>query len=315
MRLATFRDADQTIRLGAVLGRANEPAERLVDLPRAAALAGGAHTALASAETLRDMLALIAAGPEALASVATLAANAPAEASLPLTAVELLAPIPRPRKNVFCVGRNYAEHAAESRRASGEAAPTGPEHVNIFTKPPTTVNGPYGDIPLDARVTQAMDWEVELGVIIGQGGRHITRDAALSHVWGYTVANDITARDLQHLPGIQWFLGKSMDGACPLGPWIVTADELPDPQQLRLSLSVNGVVKQDDTTANMIFDVAAIIEALSAVLTLEPGDIIITGTPAGIGFARTPKETLQAGDVVEASVEGIGALRNRVVAG
>ena len=313
MRLATFRDANQTIRLGAVLGRAGDPADRLVDLPRAASLAGSAHAAIPP-ETLYDMLSLIAAGPDALARVAALVGAAPAEATLALAEVELLAPIPRPRKNVFCVGRNYAEHAAESRRASGEAAPAGPGHVNIFTKPPTTVNRPYGEIPLDALATQAMDWEVELGVIIGAGGRHISRNEALAHVWGYTVANDITARDLQHLPSVQWFLGKSMDGSCPLGPWIVTADEVPDPQRLRLSLSVNGVVKQDDTTANMIFDVASVIETLSNVLTLEPGDIIITGTPAGVGFARTPKEFLHPGDLVEASVEGIGALRNRVVA-
>jgi len=313
MRLATFRDANQPARLGAILGPADAPAERLIDLPRAASLAGAAHDA-PSAATLRDMLTLIDAGPEALAQVAALVASAPAEATLALEQVELLAPIPRPRKNVFCVGRNYAEHAVESRRAAGEAAPAGPARVNIFTKPPTTINDPFGDIPLDITVTQEMDWEVELGVIVGARARRVSRGQALAHVWGYTVANDITARDVQHLPGVQWFLGKSMDGSCPLGPWIVTADELPDPQALRLSLSVNGVVKQDDTTANMIFDVASVIETLSAVLTLEPGDIIITGTPAGVGFARTPKEALHPGDVVEASVAGIGTLRNRVVA-
>lgn len=309
MRFVTFRDTNRTVRLGAVVGRATQPANLIVDLPRAASLLGSPSSA-----TLHDMLALIDGGPTAQAQVLALVIAAPTEAIVPLAEVELLAPIPRPRKNVFCVGRNYAEHAAESRRASGEATPGGPAHINIFTKPPTTVNSPYGDIPLDDTVTQQMDWEVELGVIIGAGGRHISREQALDHVWGYTVANDITARDLQHLPGVQWFLGKGMDGSCPLGPWIITANEAPDPQGLRLSLSVNGVRKQDDTTANMIFDVASIIQSLSAVLTLEPGDIIITGTPAGVGFARTPKEFLHPGDVVEASIEGIGALRNRVVA-
>ncbi len=312
MRIATFRDAAGGARLGVMLGEAGASDTRLVDLPRAAALVSA--EASAAPETLRDMLALIAGGPQALAQVAALAADAPAAATLPLASTELLAPIPRPRKNLFCVGRNYAEHAAESRRAAGEATPTGPTSPNIFTKPPTTVIGPTGAIPLDAAVTRQMDWEVELGVIIGVGGRHISREQALAHVWGYTVANDITARDIQHLPGVQWFLGKSMDGSCPLGPWIVTADELADPQRLRLSLSVNGVVKQDDTTANMIFDVATIIETLSRVLTLEPGDIILTGTPAGVGYGHVPQEFLQPGDLVESRIEGIGALRNRVVA-
>ncbi len=311
MRLATFRDATQTARLGAILGPAGASAERLVDVARAASLAGDAHEL--TPDLTHDMLALIEAGPAALSRVAAVVAGAPAEAILALADVELLAPIPRPHKNIFCVGRNYAEHAEESRRAMGEAKPTGPAHVNIFTKPPTAVNRPYGEIPLDEGVTQEMDWEVELGVIIGATARHVSRDQALARVWGYTVANDITARDVQHLPGIQWFLGKSMDSSCPMGPWIVTADEIPDPQALRLGLSVNGVAKQEDTTANMIFDVASIIETLAGVLTLEPGDIIITGTPAGVGFARTPKEFLHPGDVVEASVEGIGTLRNRVV--
>jgi len=312
MRITTFRDAAGSVRLGVLLGEIGASDARLVDLPRAATLTSASDNV--APETLRDLLALIAGGPQALARVAALMLGAPAAATLAVAEVELLAPIPRPRKNLFCVGRNYAEHAAESRRASGEAAPTGPGSPNIFTKPPTTVIGPADAIPFDATVTQQMDWEVELAVIIGVGGRHISREQALAHVFGYTVANDITARDIQHLPGVQWFLGKSMDGSCPLGPWIVTADELPDPQRLRLSLSVNGAVKQDDTTANMIFDVATIIETLSRVLTLEPGDIILTGTPAGVGYGRVPQEFLQPGDLVESTIEGIGALRNRVVA-
>jgi 2-keto-4-pentenoate hydratase/2-oxohepta-3-ene-1,7-dioic acid hydratase in catechol pathway len=153
-----------------------------------------------------------------------------------------------------------------------------------------------------------------LGVVIGRGGRHITRDEALAHVFGYTVVNDLSARDIQNRPGMQWFLGKSLDASCPMGPVIVTADEIPDPQALTLRLTVNGAVKQEDTTAHMLFDVAAIIAELSRYLTLEPGDIIATGTPAGVGFARTPPEFLQPGDVMETTVEGIGTLRNHIVA-
>jgi 2-keto-4-pentenoate hydratase/2-oxohepta-3-ene-1,7-dioic acid hydratase in catechol pathway len=236
----------------------------------------------------------------------------PAQAALPLHDVELLAPIPRPRKNVFCLGRNYAEHAAESLKAIGQEVQL-PAYPNVFTKAVTSVNGPFADIPFDARVSEQLDWEVELAVIIGRAGRHIAREDALAHVFGYSVLNDVTARDIQNAADIQWFQGKSLDGCCPLGPWIVTADEIADPQRLRLTLRVNGELKQDDTTEHMLFDVATIIATLSRVLTLEPGDIIATGTPAGVGFARTPPEFLHPGDVIESAVEGIGSLRNRVV--
>lgn len=302
LRILTFRDAAGT-RLGVARGG------RILDLARAADAAGGD----ARPDELRDMLALIAGGGEALARVRALVDAAPAEAALPWEAVEVLAPIPRPRKNIFCLGRNYAEHAAESLRAIGREVKL-PEFPNIFTKAVTSVAGPYADIPYDTRVTEQLDWEVELGVIIGRGGRHIAREDAFVHVWGYTVLNDLTARDLQHQGGVQWFLGKSLDGACPMGPFIVTADGIPDPQGLRLRLAVNGAMKQDDTTEHMLFDVATIIETLSRVLTLEPGDILATGTPSGVGFARTPPEFLRPGDVVEATVEGIGTLRNRVMA-
>lgn len=188
-----------------------------------------------------------------------------------------------------------------------------PPYPNVFTKAVTTVTGPYADIPLEASVSQQFDWEVELAVIIGRGGRHISRDEALAHVFGYTVVNDITARDIQNIGGVQWFQGKSVDFSCPMGPVIVTADEIPDPQALHLRLTVNGVTKQEDTSATMLFDVATIIETLSRVLTLEPGDVIATGTPAGVGFARTPPEYLHPGDVMESTVEEIGSLRNRMV--
>jgi 2-keto-4-pentenoate hydratase/2-oxohepta-3-ene-1,7-dioic acid hydratase in catechol pathway len=301
MRIATFRAGGRT-RLGVVRD------ERIVDLVHVARVAGIDD----SADELHDMLALIAGGQAALERVIALAANATVDAEFPLELVQLLAPISRPRKNVFCVGRNYAEHAAESFRAAGKEVklPTAP---NIFTKAVTAINDPYGDIPFDASVSEQIDWECELAVIIGQGGRHISREEALEHVWGYTVLNDVSARDIQNRPGMQWFLGKSLDGSCPIGPWIVTADEIPNPRNLHLHLTVNGAMKQEDTTANLLFDVPAIIEELSRALTLEPGDIIATGTPAGVGFARTPPEFLKPGDIVETTIAEIGTMRNRVV--
>lgn len=306
MRIASFRADDGSVRLG--IARDGE----LVDLLSAATVLN-APEAREAPEILSDMLALIAAGPQALERIARLASAAPAEAIVPLSGAALLAPIPRPAKNLLCVGRNYAEHAAESLRATGQAATVGQNRPNIFTKAVTTVIGPTDDIPYDASVSDKLDWEVELGVIIGAGGRHIKQEDALGHVFGYTIVNDISARDLQHAPGLQWFTGKSLDGSCPMGPWIVTADEIPDPTRLRLSLTVNGVVKQVDTAANMIYDVPTLVVSLSQVMTLEPGDIIATGTPAGVGFSRTPPEFLQPDDVMESTIDAIGALRNRVV--
>lgn len=300
MRLATFRDEAGT-RIGVVRG------ERIVDIGRAALLAGEEPPA-----ELREMQALIEGGEPALHRVHALLNGTPAGAELPLSGVELLAPIPRPRKNVFCLGRNYAEHAAESLRAIGQEVKL-PAYPNVFTKAPTAITGPYADIPYDASVSPEMDWEVELAVVIGRAGRHIAKADALSLVFGYTILNDVSARDIQHMPGVQFFQGKSVDAASPVGPVIVTADEVRDPQRLRLQLRVNDEVKQDDTTANMLFDIATIIETLSRVLTLEPGDLIATGTPAGVGFARTPPEFLKPGDVMESEIEGIGLLRNRVV--
>jgi 2-keto-4-pentenoate hydratase/2-oxohepta-3-ene-1,7-dioic acid hydratase in catechol pathway len=303
MRLATFRDS-AGIRLGA------EREGKLVDLTPAATLTG----VELSPGVTSDMLALISGGAETLTQVASLVEIAPEGTLHTLDQVELLAPIPRPRKNIFCVGRNYAEHAAESLRAVGREVQL-PPAPNIFTKAVTAVTGPYADIPYDPSVSTYLDWEVELGVVIGRGGRHIAHEDSLSHVFGYTVVNDISARDIQNRPGMQWFLGKSLDSSCPIGPVIVTADEIPNPQALNLRLAVNGSVKQEDTTAHMLFDVAAIIAEISRFLTLEPGDIIATGTPAGVGFARTPPEFLQPGDLMETTVEGIGTMRNRIVAG
>lgn len=228
-----------------------------------------------------------------------------------LSEVQLASPIPRPARNVMCLGLNYSEHAQETAAVRNRSA-SGPEYPIFFTKATTSMNGPYGEIVIDPTVSSEIDWEVELGVIIGKGGKNIREEDALSHVFGYTVINDVTARDLQNQHK-QYFKGKSLDGSCPMGPWIVTADEIADPQNLRLQLRVNGVTKQDSNTSQMIFSVRQIISILSAGMTLEAGDIIATGTPSGVGFARKPPEFLHAGDVVEAEVEGVGVIRNPVV--
>jgi len=228
-----------------------------------------------------------------------------------LVHVHLASPIPRPRKNIMCLGRNYHEHAIESYHARGQERPQGDAPV-IFTKATTTVNDPYGTIVIDPAVSEQIDWEAELAVIIGKAGKNIPEEDALSYVFGYTVLNDVTARDIQNRFK-QFFKGKSLDGYCPMGPWIVTADEIPDPQQLSIRLRVNGVLKQEASTADMIYPVKTIIAILSQGMTLEAGDIIATGTPSGVGFARTPPEYLKAGDVVETEIDGIGLIRNEVV--
>ena len=232
--------------------------------------------------------------------------NQDAEAGLAYRAdrVRWHAPIRRTRKDIFCLGQNYAAHAAES----GSPPPQAPIY---FTKPPTTLIGPDAPIPFPNRLTTRLDWEVELGVVIGMRERDIPEARALDQVFGYTIFNDVSARDLQFRTS-QWFKGKSLDGSCPMGPVIVTSDEISDPQRLHLRLAVNGEVKQDSNTADMIFSVARIIADLSAGMTLEPGDCISTGTPQGVGDGRKPPEYLHPGDVVEAEIERIGVLRNPV---
>ena len=177
----------------------------------------------------------------------------------------------------------------------------------------TSISGPYDDVVVDAALTTQVDWEVELGVIVGRAGSNIDRKSAMDHVFGYVAVNDVSARDVQFGWGGQYFKGKSLDGFCPCGPWIVTSDEIADPQALRLQLRVNGKTKQDASTRDMIYPVDAILEWVSKGMTLLSGTVIATGTPDGVGFARTPPEFLSSGDVMEAEVEGIGTLRNRVV--
>ena len=256
-----------------------------------------------------DMLALIDSGEDGLGRAH--AALERGEITRRLDAVRLLAPIPRPRQNVICLGMNYVAHAIESDRARGRE-PKLPEYPVFFTKAVTSICGPDDDVPFDPNVTGQLDYEVELALVIGRGGKNIAREAALSHIFGYTIVNDVSARDLQNRHQ-QFFKGKSLDRTCPIGPWIVTADEIANPSALGLRLRLNGEIRQDSSTGDLIFDIPTIIEALSLGQTVEPGTIISTGTPSGVGMGRTPPAYLRAGDLMEAEVDGIGVLRNRVV--
>ncbi len=259
-----------------------------------------------------DMLSLIDGGAEALATVEAAVGTAGDRHWRPLAAVTLLAPIPRPRKNVFCVGRNYLDHIAEGARAREGLGADLPRVPQFFTKPPTTVIGPQAGIRRHAGKTDRLDYEVELAVVIGRRGADLSEDDALDAIFGYTIVNDVTARDAQTAHG-QWFKGKSFDSFCPIGPWIVTADEFGPPGGHRIALSVNGERRQESDTAQMLFGVPQILAYLSAALTLEPGDIVATGTPAGVAMGMTPPVWLKVGDVVEAEIGGIGTLRNTVV--
>lgn len=225
---------------------------------------------------------------------------------------DVLAPIPRTGRNVFCIGRNYREHIIEGNLANGRPADNFPVALEIFTKPTTAIIGHRAGVKRHAQVTELLDYEVELGVIIGKGGVNIRAEDALAHVFGYTVINDVTARDLQRLHG-QWFKGKSLDASCPIGPVVALAEAIDDPQALRIELDVNGERRQDANTSDMLFSIAQIIEQLSAGMSIEPGDIIATGTPSGVGFARKPPVGLKVGDVMRARIERIGELENDVV--
>jgi 2-keto-4-pentenoate hydratase/2-oxohepta-3-ene-1,7-dioic acid hydratase in catechol pathway len=255
-----------------------------------------------------DMLRMIEAGPAGLDPVWT-AGGQP----LKLSDLNLLAPIPTPKRNILCVGLNYMNHGKESAEARG-AKFVPPDRPLFFTKATLTVNSPYGDIPVDDDISAQVDWEAELAFVIGRTAKNVPSDKAMDYVFGYTVVNDVSARDIQNAHGGQFFKGKSLDGACPMGPWIVTRDEVPDPHALPIRCRVNCVTKQDSNTSEFIFNIPQLIEWLSRGMTLLPGDVVATGTPAGVGFARNPPEYLRPGDVVECEVEGVGTLRNRVVA-
>lgn len=231
--------------------------------------------------------------------------------SLPIGNVTLVAPIPKPRKNIFGIGLNYTEHVAESARSLDTSAEL-PQQPVIFSKPPTAVVAWNDPIQHNAKLTQQLDWEAELGVIIGRTARNVEEADALDYVFGYTVINDVSARDCRRAG--QWIVSKGQDSFAPMGPSIVTADEIADPHNLNIITHVNGVEKQNSNTRFMLFNVPQLIADISRSMTLEPGDIIATGTPAGVGAGRDPQEFMWPGDVVECTVEGIGTLRNPIVA-
>lgn len=267
----------------------------------------------ADAQTLPSSLeAFVAAGDGAVERVAALAAH---PAHLPYviatTDIRYLPPL-IPSKNVFCVGRNYREHIIEGNIANGRPANSFPEAIEFFTKPPTTIVGHEDNVLRHGALTHSLDYEVELAIVIGKRGRDITEADAMDYVFGFTILNDITARDLQKKHG-QWFKGKGLDTTCPIGPVITHKSAIPNPNAIHLSLDVNGEERQSANTDEMIFSIQAVIAQLSAGMTLEPGDIISTGTPKGVGFAAIPPRCLNVGDVVTAKIDGIGALRNTIV--
>jgi 2-keto-4-pentenoate hydratase/2-oxohepta-3-ene-1,7-dioic acid hydratase in catechol pathway len=283
MKLARF-DAGEGPRCGVVIGDA------VLDLTEAGS-------------DYRDIMVIINGGAAALEAIATTATKYSPQYAL--EDVHLLAPVPKPGK-YLAIGLNYKKHADETETNLGITAP---EHQIWFNKQTTCVNGPFDEI--DPGVTEKLDYEAELGLVIGTAAKGVSQANALSHVFGYFVANDVSARDWQmHTP--TFTMGKSFDTHGPIGPWIVTADEIPDPQNLELRCYVNNELRQQASTGDMVHDIASQIEYLSTAFTLEPGDLIATGTPAGVGFALDPPDFLQAGDIVRCEIDGIGVIENRV---
>lgn len=301
MKLITFQNRKLQTRLGALVdGLA-------IDIERLGAAAGVALP--------DNMLDFIDAAPASLERTRELlgkfADSWPVGVATPASNVRLLAPIPRPRKNIFGIGLNYVEHVAESARTLDTSTDL-PKQPVVFSKPPTSVIGPGDAIEHNANITQQLDWEVELAVVIGATCRRISQENAMDAVFGYTVINDISARDCRRAG--QWIFSKGQDTFAPMGPCIVTADEVADPHNLNLWLKVNGQIKQQSNTRHLLFNIPTLIADISSAITLEPGDIIATGTPSGVGAGRNPQEWLWPGDVVELGVESIGELRNPVVA-
>ncbi|HEX7075557.1 MAG TPA: fumarylacetoacetate hydrolase family protein [Hyphomicrobiaceae bacterium] len=261
-----------------------------------------------------DMYAFIEAGSDALTRARAAVERGGEGAAIPLSEVRLEAPFPRPIRNLICVGKNYYEHAHEfdssgfNKSASGSAVP---EEPIFFTKAPNSVIGPDAAIPAHNDPTGSTDYEGELTVVIGAGGRNIPAEKASDHIFGYTIINDVTARTLQQRHN-QWFLGKSVDGFCPMGPAVVTRDEIPDITRSRLQTRVNGELRQDTTVSKLIFDIPTLIATLSRTMTLKPGELIATGTCAGVGIGFKPPKFLKPGDVVEILVDGVGVLSNPV---
>lgn len=273
-------------------------------------LAAAEKHVLGSQTLPATMLELLDAGQPAIDTVAKILATADDKCpKLALSEVKLLAPIPRPRKNIFCIGKNYREHAMEFEKVKDESAI--PKHPVIFSKPPTTVIGPEAVIDSHSEVTQGLDYEVELAVVIGRKGTNIPQAKAMNYVFGYTIMNDVTARDLQKRHS-QWLKGKGLDTFAPMGPYLVHKSAVADVTNLKITSKVNGELRQNANTGDLIFSIPVLIETLSAGITLEPGDIIATGTPAGVGGAMTPPKYLKAGDKLELEITGLGALQNTV---
>ena len=294
MRLVTFA-IGKTTRIGVL----DEKGERIVDLTRAGVAA--------------DMTAFVALGKKGLVRARALLKNPPKKAVVLRKKARVLAPFPHPRRNILCVGKNYHDHVAELNRSGfdGAAQAAVPEYPIIFTKATTSVIGPGATIPAHLDPTGSVDYEGELAVVIGPGGRDIEKADAFKHVYGYTIINDVTSRAQQQRYG-QWFLGKSLDGFCPMGPWLVTADAIGDVTQIGLETRVNGEVRQKSKVSNLIFDIPTLIAAISLGRTLEPGDVIATGTPSGVGLGFKPPKFLKKGDVVTITFDRIGTLENKV---
>ena len=288
MKLATLR-LDRTRRLGVV-----DPA-------------GGTVTVLPPAAGTLDDIVRDPAGQDRVRE------NLDSGHVLDLASVELVAPLSRFNRDILCTGWNYFDHFTESLgKRDGQDPSTAPEHPTFFTKAPRTAIGPYAPIAYDPEISQKWDYEAEVALVIGRGGRSLVEDGALQHVFGYCVANDISQRDLQRAHGGQWLKGKSIDETMPLGPWITTADEIGDPYDLTIDCEVNGRLLQHASTRQVAFSFERIIAELSRGMTLQAGDLILTGTPAGIGNAREPQIFLRAGDTVVTRVSQLGELRNRV---
>jgi 2-keto-4-pentenoate hydratase/2-oxohepta-3-ene-1,7-dioic acid hydratase in catechol pathway len=300
MRFATAEDES-----GVFIGVLEDGADLILPLAKAAERKGGEK------EIPESLLEAVSMGEEFVHIARELLEwakgnEAGKDLFLPLETVKLLAPIPKPLKNILCVGKNYAEHAIEMGSKDDI-----PEHIMVFTKAPTSVSGPGENVLSHEGVTEQLDYEGELAVIIGKAGRGIREEDALSHVFGYTIINDVTARDLQARHK-QFFIGKSLDSTCPMGPWIVHKSAIENPGSLDIETRINGEVRQSSNTENFIFPLEVIISELSKGMTLEPGDIIATGTPAGVGKGFKPPRFLKPGDIMEVTVEKIGTLRNRI---
>ncbi|PAE25383.1 fumarylacetoacetate hydrolase family protein [Bacillus sp. 7894-2] len=298
MKFVTFKDST-----GSGTGLLDETGTKVLPLKAALEKMEGKSELPA---TLKECIALGDKFIDKVHSLTDWLSNNPAREELfhPLASDALEAPIPRPDKNIFCVGKNYAEHAIEM--GSKEDIP---EHIMVFTKSPTTVIGPDATVLNHNNVTAELDYEGELAVVIGKKGRAIPKEKALEHIFGYTIINDVTARDLQSRHK-QFFIGKSLDATCPMGPWIVHKSAVENPNQLDIQTKVNGELRQSSNTENFIFPIEEIISVLSKGMTLEPGDIIATGTPAGVGKGFKPPRFLKPGDKVEITVENIGTLTN-----